>query len=305
MATELEFLTSPAVEAEAELAEGESQRHEGSPGPEDVEPSASANVLVVSGKSDIPHVESVIPPFDERVRVTDTEHFPWRMVCALRMTGPSGTGGIGTGWFIGPRTVITAGHCVFSQTFFGGWARSVEVIPGLNRRSDRSLVEPFGRTRTSRLSVLRRWADSDDREPDYDIGCIHLQEPLGEKTGWFGFGALTPTELRGFQVNIAGYPGNPGDGNEQWFATNRVLHVSERRAFYDVDTTAGQSGGPVWIHEKEGSLPLAVAVHAYGVGGTPSSLGILANSAPRIVPELFDLFQRWLALDGAPATRAA
>ena len=305
---ELPFLTHAGTAAEAALTEQESKRHAGSRGPDDVEPASPAAVFPVVGRGDrvvrpSETIRTVIGT-DDRVQIADTDHHPWRMICALRMTGPSGTGAIGTGWFIGPRTLVTAGHCVFSETFFGGWAQTVEVIPGLSRRDDGALSRPFGRVLSSRFSVLQRWAESNDREPDYDIGCIHLSEPLGEKTGWFGFGALTPAELQGFQVNISGYPGDPGGGDEQWFARNRVLHVAERRVFYDVDTTAGQSGGPVWIHEEEGSAPLVVAVHAYGVGATASTLGILANSAPRILPELFDVFERWLALDDDPAATA-
>ena len=89
--------------------------------------------LVVKGKSGplLSPFETVIGR-DERVRILDTELPPWRMICALRMRGPSGAGAIGTGWFIGPRTVLTPGHCVFSRMFFGGWASTIEVIPGLN-----------------------------------------------------------------------------------------------------------------------------------------------------------------------------
>ena len=67
-----------------------------------------------------------------------------------------------------------------------------------------------------------------------------------------------------------------------------IVRVSERRIFYETDTYGGQSGAPVWIHEMEQSPPLAVGVHAYGVGGTPADLGITANSAPRIIPEVLD-----------------
>jgi V8-like Glu-specific endopeptidase len=77
-----------------------------------------------------------------------------------------------------------------------------------------------------------------------------------------------------------------------------VLQVSDRRIFYDVDTFGGQSGAPVWIQDTTEADPVAVGVHAYGIGGTPGSLGISANSAPRIIPEVFDTISGWIEQDG-------
>lgn len=301
----LESLTKPAATFEAEAARvaPAAKRHEGRHGPDGGPHSRSADVFTVSGRGEsIGFAMETVIGEDERTRVPDTDLHPWRMICALRIRGPGGTGAIGTGWFIGPRTVVTAGHCVFSQTFFGGWAESVEVIPGHNRTQNGRVVKPFGSAVGRRMSVLDRWAQSDDREPDFDIGCIHLDEPLGEQTGWFGFAALPPDALVAHLVNISGYPSDRGGGDAQYFAANRILNVGERRVFYDVDTHGGQSGAPVWIHEEEGSPPLVVAVHAYGIGATPTSLGIVANSAPRIIPEIHDIFEGWLERDAQPAS---
>jgi V8-like Glu-specific endopeptidase len=87
----------------------------GHPGTVTAEVSRSLRHLAVRGKSDptLPPFETVIGR-DERVRILDTNLAPRRMICALRMRGPSGAGAIGTGWFIGPKTVLTAGHRVFS-----------------------------------------------------------------------------------------------------------------------------------------------------------------------------------------------
>lgn len=308
----LESVTKPAAFGAAEtapsMASAPVRHHPGARGPATA-PSASADVLLVSGKSGpLPRaafgLETVIG-VDERQRVVDTDAFPWRMICALQMRGPGGTGGIGTGWLIGPRTVVTAGHCVFSQTYFGGWAESVDVIPGLNHRQNGHVLEPFGKTVARRFSALKPWVESDDKAADHDIGCIHLDEPIGDRTGWFGFAALEPAELESRLVNISGYPGDLGGGYEQHHARNRVNHVGERRLFYDVDTAGGQSGAPVWIHRTEDSDPLAVAIHAYGIGATPSALGIVANSAPRILPEIYDILIHWLEMDGTTAKKAA
>src|SRR5215217_3015125 len=155
------------------------------------EVSRSREHLVAVGKSDeaIPAFESVIGT-DERVRILDTDLPPWRMICALRMRGPSGAGAIGTGWFIGPKTVLTAGHRVFSTRFFGGWASSMEIIPGLVGLGDDAAMRPYGSITSERFTSVDRWVEAEDA--DFDIGCIHLAEPKGDEVGWFALAALPP-----------------------------------------------------------------------------------------------------------------
>jgi glutamyl endopeptidase len=233
---------------------------------------------------------------DERVRILETELPPWRMICALRMRGPSGAGAIGTGWFIGPSTVATAGHCVYSSHFFGGWATSIEVIPGLLGAGDNSDARPYGTVTSDTLSSVDRWTEAED--PDFDIGCIHLPEPKGDEVGWFSICSLPPEDLMGYLVNVSGYPADRGNGDEQYHSANRVLRVTERRLFYEVDTYGGQSGAPVWIHQDDKSPPLAIGIHAYGTGGTPQDFAIEANSAPRIIPEVLDKLKEWVEADG-------
>jgi V8-like Glu-specific endopeptidase len=269
---------------------------EGSSGSASSEYSRSLRDIAAVGKS--PPIGSAFESLigrDERVRILDTDLSPWRMICALRMQGPTGAGAIGTGWFIGPRTVLTAGHCVFSKEFFGGWAATIEVIPGLNGSGAGASARPFGSVVSTKFTTLNRWTEQED--PDYDFGCIHLDESKGDEVGWFSIAALPPADLQGYLVNVSGYPGDRGAGAEQYHSRNRVLSVSERRLFYEVDTFGGQSGAPVWIHEEEGGPPIAVGVHAYGIGSTPPDLGIVANSAPRFIPEVQAQLSSWIAQD--------
>ena len=260
------------------------------------EDSRSLSVLTVAGKGEpiarrpVPAgLESIIGPTDDRVRIVDTDLYPWRMICALRMRGESGASAIGTGWLVGPKTVITAGHCVYSTFFFNGWAAVIDVSPGRN-----GTEFPFDTVTASRFSSVDLWINGED--PDFDIGCIHLDQPLGDQLGWFAVGAMSPSELEDYFVNISGYPADRGNGTEQYHHKNRILNVTERRIFYDVDTFGGQSGAPVWIHEHEKAPPLVIGIHAYGVGG--STAGLEANSAPRIIPEVWEQIRAWVEADG-------
>ncbi|BEL06972.1 hypothetical protein Q0Z83_051630 [Actinoplanes sichuanensis] len=297
--TEIKSVTKPRSPLESiDTAPVRPASTPGSLGTATDERSRSVRFLTVKGRSGpiLPPFESVIGR-DERVRILDTDLTPWRMICSLQMRGPTGSGAIGTGWFVGPRTVLTAGHCVFSDFFFGGWASTIDVIPGRNGFGPPAESEPFGRVTSTGFSTVDRWQSTED--PDFDIGCIHLDEPLGATVGWFPVGVRTAEQLEGFLVNVSGYPADRGDGAAQFHGHNRILRVGERRVFYEVDTFGGQSGAPVWIYENDDvTKPVAVGVHAYGTGGTPASLGITANSAPRITPELLALVTEWVAQDG-------
>lgn len=296
----LKSMSKPAPEAleSAEQQVVERKVHDGGQGSKKSGRSRAMERFVVTGKGDPIErrlegfggaLESVIGA-DMRERILETDLLPWRMICSLRMFADGGGGAIGTGWLVGPRTIITAGHCVHHQRFFSGWAKKIEVSAGRD-----GTEFPFDTVTATRFSSVDKWVA--DADPDFDIGCIHLDEALGDTVGWFSIGSLPPDELESHMVNISGYPADRGRGTEQYFHKNRILNVSGRRVFYDVDTAGGQSGAPVWIHEKKGAPPLVVGIHAYGTGGTPFDLGITANSAPRIIPEVFDQIAAWIDAD--------
>ena len=163
----------------------------------------------------------------------------------------------------------------------GGWADEIEVRPGRDENE-----EPFSKTTATHFATVDSWIY--DRDPDFDYGVIHLDEDLGEQTGWFGFSSKGDLALSDSLVNISGYPADKNFGRQQWHHANRVLRPEANRIFYDVDTYGGQSGSPVWIYEDESDVPVVIGIHAYGVGGTPTSFQITANSGPRINELVFN-----------------
>ncbi|QAY79351.1 serine protease [Sphingosinicella sp. BN140058] len=235
-------------------------------------------------------LESIIG-LDERTQILDTQNWPWRMICALAIEGPWGNF-VGTGWFVGPKTVITAGHCVYEPNAMGGWATKITLTPGASGSQ-----EPFQSVVATRFETTDQWLNAQD--PDFDMAVIHLDVALGSQVGWFGVASLPDATLQNFQVNVSGYPVDKG-GRQQWWARNRIRGLTPRRVFYDVDTMGGQSGAPVFIIQSEGAAPQVVGIHAYGVGGAvPASVPQDVNSAPRIIPEVITLIKQWVAKDGS------
>jgi glutamyl endopeptidase len=237
----------------------------------------------------LPSTESVLGIADERTRIDSTTTAPWKYICALEIDAPSGRF-VGTAWVVAPRTLITAGHCVFDPTQMGGWARKVTVWPGRDGE-----LRPFGPVTAARFSALDAWVER--QEHDFDVAALHLDADLFGPGEGFQVGALPDADLLDSLINVSGYPANPGGGQEQWWARNRIREVTTRRIFYDVDTSGGQSGGPAYIFPDGTLAPIVVGIHAYGIGGTPTSIPFEVNSAPRIVPELIEQIQAWIDAD--------
>jgi glutamyl endopeptidase len=214
---------------------------------------------------------------DDRVRISPATNTPWRWCCELLITYSNGAGARGTGWFIGPKAVMTAGHVVYSAAN-GGWARSIEVIPGMDGTS-----RPFGSQVGTSFRSVAGWTSNND--PEYDYGAIILPNAsLGNTVGWFGFAALSDAELQNLLVNNAGYPGDKPFGT-LWFNAGTITQVTTRRLFYMIDTFGGQSGSCIWRFANE--TRQAVGIHGYG--GCP-------NKAVRITTPVFNNMLAWKAL---------
>jgi glutamyl endopeptidase len=218
----------------------------------------------------------VIIGADNRTRITAVTTYPWRAICALKITAADNSKWIGTGWLISARTVITAGHCVYMHDH-GGWAKSIEVIPGLN-----DATRPYSSGSSSNLRSTTGWTQNKNRDNDYGAIILPTSYRPGDKTGYFGFAVKDDSYLMSSVLNLSGYPGDKG-GNQQWFMALKPKSVSSRVITYDIDTMGGQSGAPVWI--KVGDARSCVGIHTNGYSS--------GNSATRIVTAVFNNLQAW------------
>jgi V8-like Glu-specific endopeptidase len=214
---------------------------------------------------------------DDRIQIASTAVYPWRAHASLRITAADNSLWIGTGWFVGPRLLVTAGHVVYIKNSGvpgrDGWVQRIVVMPGRNGGT-----LPYGSAISSSFWTVNGWASG--ATANYDYGAIVLGESLGSRTGWLGFGNWS--SLSGVGANISGYPGDKPAGT-QWYAARTVDSATTRKVFYDIDTAGGQSGSAVYRFWNGGRY--GIAVHAYG--------GTTVNSGTRINSAVFNNIKTW------------
>ena len=220
---------------------------------------------------------------DNRVRITTTAVYPWRVHASLLITAADNSMWIGTGWFIGPHTLMTAGHVVYIKgsgvAGRDGWVKRIQVMPGRN-----GSTLPYGTVTSTSFRSVTGWTGSASGDENFDYGAIILPGNLGNTTGWLGIGVYSDADLLGSVGNISGYPGDKPAGT-QWYDARRIASVNARKVFYDIDTAGGQSGSAVY--RIINGARYAFAVHAYG--------GATTNSGTRIVTAVYNNMVAWKA----------
>lgn len=163
---------------------------------------------------------------------------------------------LGTAFAVGPRLIVTAGHCVHLD---GTPLTDLLFQPGF---------PALGRTiPIDRVFVPDRWVSHTDYT--LDIALLVTREVISSEM-WFGVKTHLPDP--GYQGwGLYGYPGDPPfDGTvpigDSGPSTNKPWATGQLRFSVNacdwIDLTPGASGGP-WIHDKrnqgtvviEGKLP--------------------------------------------------
>ncbi|MBS1583032.1 MAG: trypsin-like serine protease [Bacteroidetes bacterium] len=212
----------------------------------------------------------VIGPTDDR-RPADASTLPYRAIALLICRSRSGIVQYGTGFFISPTCLITAGHCVFDHRL-GGWMERIEVCPG-------GCNAPYGQVIARKFKSVEGWTVN--RDDLYDHGAVILDNDdlFVAVGGRLGYRPCADDPAR--MIEVAGYP------EDRAFRLNTargtITRVTERLIYHDADTERGDSGAPLF----HPGTSMVIGVHTYG--DQPEQW----NSAVRLRPSMAQVWQRW------------
>lgn len=165
-----------------------------------------------------------------------------------------------SGALVGPSTIVTAAHCLHNVEE-GGWVTSAISayfgVQGSEATHACSSVD---------FVVPNAWITTNNN-PIHDFGIIQLGcAHSALNYGWMGYRDAGTGTVTGTNWNVSGYPGEL-PGIMLWNDTGSLGNSANAntRFRYIMDTTGGQSGGPLWRQESgSGCTVCVVGVHTSG-----------------------------------------
>lgn len=179
--------------------------------------------------------------------INDTGQYPYTTIGVVA----SGC----TGTVVMQRFVLTAAWCVYDLKN-KGFYKDLDFLPAMNGRKT-----PFGRIKWKNAWVTKGFAEKGDL--NFAYGLIELDQPIGEQTGWFGFGHEPQFNFK--RIAVTGYPFAGVPELTMWETGCRIDAAEENAVFYRC-TGNGQSlatmlGSPMWYKGKTDDSWKIVGIH--------------------------------------------
>ena len=179
-------------------------------------------------------------------RVGNTGEFPYSTIGVIA----SGC----TGAVVMKRFVLTAAWCVYdlkNKKFY----ENLNFYPGMSGKK-----MPFGEVAWKNVWVAKGFAEKGDL--NFGYGLIELEEDIGDKVGWFGFGDMPKM---GKQLTMTGYPFAVVPAQTMWETKCAVDGADANAIFYrcpgDGKAVAAMLGSPVWFNGKTDDSWQIVGLH--------------------------------------------
>ena len=212
-------------------------------------------------------------------------------------------GQVGTGFVVDAHTIATAAHCVYAlgNESHENSKMKVEKIVILDRKGnvEKEITDMYA------AHVPDKFIDKSSRDTRvYDYALITVEEDLSEYA-CFDLGLATDGMMSDSQkLYSTGFPSKLGNNKnvqkrftgEGFMKPNINLPFPERRICYDIDSTGGNSGGPVYVKNTIGTTTYytVVGINAYSIdadnNGSYYDDNDL-NSGTRITTELLHFYK--------------
>ena len=190
-------------------------------------------------------------------------------------------GGGCSGTMVGPRHIVTAGHCLYDRDT-DTWSDNFWARAGRNGTFE--VAEVFvDNDNIPNGQILWYFTPSQYRSEvgstwGYDFGILVVPGRIGDTAGWMGRVSISAANLGGYDVFRRGYPGcdvasrtddpNPCDdhhlyGNTATCSTGEYESLDSsgwsRIVHHSCDASAGDSGSPLYVYFND--MPSVWAVH--------------------------------------------
>lgn len=194
------------------------------------------------------------------MEVVNTGTYPYSSICYLKPDfpgAPSSDRGRhrGTGCLVASRIILTAGHNIHDPDY--GEAQSIRIAIGDNviTLNKDSRPKPYRPSSNWRTSLSRGFSPN-----DYGFIFLPPDKPYGNWLGAFTLDSRKVSVNQDKNVIVAGFSSN--DPSERlWKGNGRLLASGDPvyKLRYNVDTTGGISGGPVFY--QDGASANLIGIH--------------------------------------------
>lgn len=223
---------------------------------------------------------------DDRKVVIQTKLFPASAIANILYRDAAGEPKLCSGAMIAEDALLTAGHCVFIES----WHSNYKVLVGRNVGR-----EEFEQCGVERIYIPATWKEI---LPGHDLALLKLDCSVGVQSGYFPIRALAEEDI-GEKTRLQGYPSRIDARGRQYYAEDEVTDAKELLVDHRIDTSGGMSGSPMW-REIDSAI---FAIHTHTTKApdwSPLNDKAYVNHGTRLTPGRIAMLRIWLADMGHP-----